>query len=108
MPWGHFFVYFGGTARRLPTWVVPPCFPDHIRAVATPISCGKPDFNWPGKHLDEENSVPADALSGAMVAGGRLRDRRLRALFALSRGRVLDRRAGVRWRSAHDALQDPD
>ena len=48
----------------------------------------------------EKIPVPAHALSSAIPAGGRLRHRRLRALSALSRGRVLDRGAGLRRRPA--------
>src|ERR1700739_4852494 len=61
---------------------------------------------WP-EISREKNSLSADALSGAMADGRRLPDRRLRALFALSRDRVLDRGAGLRCRVADHALPGP-
>src|SRR6266516_541357 len=55
----------------------------------------------------EKNSVPADALSGAMAVDRGLRHRRLRTLPALSRDRALDGGAGMRCRLADHAVQDP-
>src|SRR5947209_9006202 len=69
-----------------------------------PPPCRTPD-SQPYSH-DEENSVSTDALSGAMAVGGGLPQHRLRALFALSRDRVLSRGPGVRRRLADGAVQD--
>ncbi len=64
-------------------------------------------FHEPEDACSEKNSVPADALPGAMADGRRLPDRRLRALSALSRDRVFDGGAGLRCRLADHAVQDP-
>src|SRR4029077_1175210 len=76
------------SGRPLPKRVVASPIPDHSRA-------------------HEQETVPADPLSGAISAGRRLRHRRLRALFALSRGRILASRAGLRWWLADRAVQEP-
>src|SRR6202035_3672917 len=60
------------------------------------------------KYRREKTTVSADPLPGAVSAGGRVFDRRLCALSALSRGRVLDRGAGLRCRPADAVVQDPD
>src|SRR6266550_9052659 len=76
-----------------------PTFPTIFALKRTPLA---------GTCSREENSIPVDALPGAMVAGRRLCHRRLRALPALSCDRVLDRSAGLRRRPADPAVQDPD
>src|SRR4030095_6027993 len=54
----------------------------------------------------EKTPLPAHAIPGPVPADRRLRHRRLRALSALSRGRVLDGRARLRRRPADHDLQD--
>ena len=56
---------------------------------------------------DEKTSVSADALSGAVAAGGRLRDHRLCAVLALSRDRVLSGGAGLRCRACRPCCARP-
>src|SRR6266550_5353790 len=98
-------------ARSIALLPVPGCPAAHSRPYSA-CSVGRifsrlTGFHLAGKCSDEENPIPADALPGAMAVGRRLPDRRLCALFALSRDRVLERGAGMRCRSADHDVQDP-